>query len=63
LIIAGILVLVNKGFFYTKTTMLIDAGPLQANVQRSKHVPLEPLVGVCGIAGGLLILLLARKPV
>lgn len=61
LIIAGIVVLASKGLMYTQTTMHVDAGPLQASVQRSRPVP--PLVGACAIAGGLLLLLLARKPV
>ena len=61
LVIAGLAVLVNKGFSYTKTTQLVDAGPLQASFQHTKHVYLEPLVGVCGAAGGVMLILLARK--
>ena len=61
LVIAGVVVLVNKGFSYTKTTNLIDAGPLHASVRHTEHVYLEPLVGVCGVAGGVLILL-RRRP-
>ena len=62
LVIVGVVVLVNKGISYTKTTKLIDAGPLQASVQHTKHVYLEPLVGVCAVAGGVLLILLGRRP-
>ena len=61
LVIAGLAVLVNKGISYTKTTQLIDTGPLQASVQHTKHVYLEPLVGVCGVAGGVMFILLGRR--
>ena len=61
LVIVGVVVLVNKGISYTKTTKLIDAGPLQASVQHTKHVYLEPLVGVCGVAGGVMFILLGRR--
>ena len=56
LVIAGVGVLVNKGISYTKTTKLIDAGPLQASVQHDEHVYLEPWVGVCAVAGGVLLI-------
>jgi hypothetical protein len=61
LVIAGVVVLVNKGISYTKTTKLIDTGPVQASVRHTEHVYLEPLVGVCGIAGGVLLILLGRR--
>jgi hypothetical protein len=59
---AGVVVLVNKGISYRKTTKLIDAGPVQASVQRTKHVYLAPLVGAAGVAGGVLLIVLGRKP-
>ena len=62
LVIVGVVVLVNKGISYTKTMKLIDAGPLQASVQRTKHVYLGPLVGVCAVVGGVLLILLGRRP-
>lgn len=61
LLIAGIAVLVNKGISYPKTTNVIDVGPIQANIQHTDHIYLEPLVGVCGIVGGVLLILLGRK--
>ena len=62
LMIAGVAVLANKGFSYTKTTKVIEAGPVQASVRHTEHVYLEPLVGVCGVAGGVLLVLLGRRP-
>ena len=61
LVIAGLVVLAGKGISYTKTTKLIDAGPLQASVQRTKHMYLEPPVGMSCIAGGALLIMLGRK--
>lgn len=61
LLVAGIIVLANKGFSYRKTTKIVDLGPVQASVERTKHVYLEPLIGVSGVGGGLALLLLARK--
>jgi hypothetical protein len=61
LVLAGIVVLVYKGFSYPKTVSLIDAGPLQASFSHTEHVYLEPIVGVAGIAGGIALILFGRK--
>ena len=61
LLVVGVLVLVNGGVSYTKTTKLIDTGPLQASVRHTEHVYLEPLVGVSGVVGGLLLVFLSRR--
>lgn len=62
LVAVGVVVLVNKGISYTKTTKLIDAGPIQASVRHTKHVYLEPLAGAAGVVAGVLLILLARRP-
>ncbi len=61
LLIAGIAVLVNKGISYPKTTNIIDTGHVQASIQHTEHIYLEPLVGVCGIIGGVMLIVFGRK--
>ena len=60
-VIAGVVLLVNQGFSYTKRTKLIDAGPVQASVDHTEHVYAGPLMGVCCIAGGVALILLGGR--
>ncbi len=62
LIIVGVAVLINKGISYKKTTRLLDLDSVQASVRHTKHIALEPFVGVFAVAGGILIILFGSKP-
>ena len=60
-LIAGAFVLLNRGYSYTKTTKIVDAGPIQASVDLDKHVYLQPRVGVGAVLGGIILLGLGRR--
>jgi hypothetical protein len=61
LIVLGIVALVYQGITYTTSEKVIDLGPLKAEVEREKTIPLSPLVGIAAVAGGIVILLVAGR--
>ena len=60
LIVLGVVALVYEGITYTTSEKVIDLGPLKAEVERKKTIPLSPPVGVVAVAGGIVLLLVAR---
>ena len=61
LIVLGVIALVYQGITYTTSEKVIDLGPLKAEVERKKTIPLSPLVGVAAVAGGIVVLLVAGR--
>ena len=55
LIVAGVLALAYGGFSYTKKKTVLDVGPVEAQVDQKKSVPIPPLVGGASIILGLII--------
>jgi uncharacterized membrane protein YidH (DUF202 family) len=61
LIILGILALVYTGFTYTTKEKVLDVGPLEVSKEKEKSVGWPPIVGVILLAGGVIVLVTARK--
>ena len=62
LIVLGLAALAYQGFTYTSRETVVDIGPLHATADREKTVPLPPIVGVVGVASGVVLLVVgARK--
>lgn len=61
LIVGGILGIVSGGFSYTKETHRADIGPLHLKVDEEQRVNIPLWVGICAIAGGVLLLVTSRK--
>ncbi len=61
LVVLGILALAYQGITYTTRDMVIDAGPLQASVQKEETVPLPPVIGGAAIVAGVVILVVASR--
>ena len=55
LIIVGVLILVYQGFSYTRTTNVVNAGPIQVNAEKTHTVPISPIIGVVCLAAGLFV--------
>ncbi len=60
LILAGVVVLALRGISYTKEREAVSVGPIQVAAERKGFVP--PIVGVIAIAGGVVLLVLGRRP-
>lgn len=61
LLVAGVLVLVYRGFSYTKETHRANLGPLKLAVQEKERVAVPVWIGVGLIAAGGVLLLTGRK--
>jgi len=62
LIVAGIAAIAYQGFTYTTREKVIDIGSVQVTADRTRSVPVPPILGAIAIMGGVLLLALgARK--
>ena len=61
LIVAGVLALVYQQISYTTRETVLDIGPVEATAERTRTVPLPPLVGIAAVAGGIIFLIAARR--
>lgn len=56
LLVVGVVALAYGGFAWTTKEKVIDAGPIQISADKTRSLPLPPVVGiVCLVAGGLLL--------
>jgi len=62
LIAAGVLGLVYGSFSYTKETHDAKVGPLQFSIKEKETVNVPVWAGIGSIAGGVILLLMRRKP-
>ena len=61
LIAMGVVGLAYGGITYTTQENVVDAGPLEVNVEKEHHVPIAPIVGGVLLASGIVVLLVGRK--
>ena len=62
LIVLGIVALVYQGISYTTKDKVVDLGPLKVEAKHEKTIPLPPILGVCALLGGVvLVAVSARK--
>jgi drug/metabolite transporter (DMT)-like permease len=56
LIAAGIAVFVYQGFTYQTREKVVDLGSVHVMADRTKTVPIPPLLGAVAIVGGIVLL-------
>jgi hypothetical protein len=62
LIIIGIIALAYGGFSFTTSEKVAEVGPLKVEKEKTRSVPLPPIVGGVALVGGIVLLILgARK--
>lgn len=61
LIVAGILMLIFRGFSFTKEKNILDAGPIQLNAKEKKKVSWPMYAGGIAVAAGVVVVLAGRK--
>ena len=61
LMAVGFLALAYQGFTYTTREKVVDIGPVHVTTERSKTLPLPPIVGVVAVGTGLALMFLSRK--
>ena len=61
LIALGLIALVYQGITYTTREKVVDLGPLKITAQKEKTIPLSPILGGLALAGGIVLVVAARK--
>jgi uncharacterized membrane protein YidH (DUF202 family) len=61
LIVLGLLALAYQGINYTRRETVIDIGPVHATADRTRTLPLPPVVGIAAVAGGVALLVVGIR--
>lgn len=61
LIVIGIAALGYQGFSYTTREKVIDIGPLTMTADKTRTIPLPPIIGGLALLGGIALLVVAKK--
>jgi len=63
LIALGIVAFAYQGITYTTREKVVDLGPLQMTAEKTKTLPLPPIVGAIALVGGIVLLVLGSRKV
>jgi len=61
LIVIGIVALAYQGITYTTREKVVDLGPIQMTAEKTKTLPLPPIVGAVALVGGIVLLVMGNK--
>jgi hypothetical protein len=61
LIALGIATLAYQGITYTTRENVVDLGPIKVTAEKTKTIPLTPIVGAIVIVGGIALLVMGMK--
>jgi hypothetical protein len=61
LIAVGIVALTYQGISYTTKEKIVDLGPIHMTADKTRTIPLPPIVGAVALVGGIVILVTGRK--
>jgi hypothetical protein len=61
LIAVGIMAFAYQGFTYTTREKVFDLGPVHVTTERTKTLPLPPIVGMIAAVSGFLLLVVGRR--
>jgi hypothetical protein len=61
LIAIGIVSFAYQGITYKTKEKVVDIGPVEVTSEKTKTLPLPPIVGAVALVGGIVLLLTDRK--
>jgi len=61
LIVIGIVALAYQGITYTTREKVVDLGPIHITAEKTKTLPLPPIVGGIALVGGIVLLVMGNK--
>lgn len=61
LIVVGIFAFAYEGFNYTTKEKVVDIGPLKVTAEKTRTLPLPPIVGAIALVGGIVLLVVGSK--
>lgn len=63
LIALGIGALAYQGITYTTREKVVDLGPIQMTAEKTKTIPLPPILGAVALVGGIVLLAVGGRKV
>jgi hypothetical protein len=61
LIVLAVIAFAYQGISYTTREKVVDLGPLQMTAERTRTLPLPPIVGTVALIGGIALLVVGNK--
>ena len=61
LIAVGVVVFTYQGITYTTREKVVDLGPLQMTTEKTKTLPLPPILGAIALVGGIVLLVVGNR--
>jgi hypothetical protein len=61
LIVVGIAAFAYQGITYTTRDKVVDLGPIQMTAEKTKTIPLPPIVGGIALVGGIVLLVTGSR--
>jgi len=61
LIIVGVVAFAYQGITYTTREKVVDVGPVHMSADKTRTIPLTPIVGAIALAGGIALLVVGSK--
>lgn len=61
LIVIGIAAFAYQGITYTTQEKVVDLGPVQMTAEKTRTIPLPPIMGGIALAGGIVLLIVGKR--
>ena len=61
LIAVGVVVFTYQGITYTTREKVVDLGPVQMTAEKTKTIPLPPILGAIALVGGIVLLVVGNR--
>ena len=61
LIVLGIAAFAYQGISYTTRENVVDLGPVHVTAEKTRTLPLPPIVGALALVGGIVLLVTGNK--
>lgn len=61
LIVVGIIAFAYGGFSFTTSEKVAEIGPLKVEKEKTRSLPMPPVVGALALAGGVILLIVGAR--
>ena len=61
LIVVGIFAFADQGLSFTTRENVVDLGPIHMTAEKTRTIPLPPIVGGISLLGGIALLVVGKK--
>jgi hypothetical protein len=61
LIVIGIIAFAYQGITYTTREKVVDIGPIQMSADKTKTIPLPPILGAIALVGGIVLVVAGSR--